>query len=79
MQKHFFYKGADQLHGSRAADQNLCFRYIDSTITLLLKSEISSLYSLVCVEPGRKPHSPAEVSVDLDLECIQNVLTYLDS
>ena len=22
--------------------------------------------------------SPAEVSVDLDLECIQNVLTYLD-
>ena len=24
-------------------------------------------------------NSPAEVSVDLDSECIQNVLTYLDS
>ena len=28
-------KGADQLHGNRAADQHLCFRYIDSTIPLL--------------------------------------------
>ena len=35
-------KGADQLRGNREADQRLCFRYTDSTISLLLKSEISS-------------------------------------
>ena len=36
-------KDADQLRGSREADQRLCFRYIDSTIPLLSKYEISSL------------------------------------
>ena len=36
-------KGADQLCGNREADQRLCFRYMDSTIPLLCKSEISSL------------------------------------
>ena len=36
-------KDADQLRGNREADQRLCFRYIDSTIPLLAKSEISSL------------------------------------
>ena len=35
-------KGADQLRGNRKADQRLCFRYSDSIIQLLLKSEISS-------------------------------------
>ena len=46
-------KGADQLHGSRAADQHLCFCYIDSTIPLLPKFEISSLWpSSVTVHPG---------------------------
>ena len=35
-------KDADQLRGDREADQRLCFRYLDSTIPLLLKSEISS-------------------------------------
>ena len=35
-------KDADQLRGNREADQRLCFRYSDSTILLLLKSEISS-------------------------------------
>ena len=35
-------KGADQLRGNREADQRLCFRYADSTLPLLLKSEISS-------------------------------------
>ena len=35
-------KGADQLRGNREADQRLCFRYTESTISLLLKSEISS-------------------------------------
>ena len=33
-------KGADQLRVYRKADQRLCFRYSDSTIPLLLKSEI---------------------------------------
>ena len=36
-------KDADQLRGNREADQRLCFRYTDSTIHLLPKSEISSL------------------------------------
>ena len=36
-------KDADQLRGDREADQRLCFRYADSRIPLLPKSEISSL------------------------------------
>ena len=55
-------KDADQLRGNREADQCLCFRYSDSTIPLLLKSEISTsssflcMYRSVCVGPVRKPH-----------------------
>ena len=46
-------KDADQLRGNREADQRLCFRYTDSTIPLLPKYEISSLYpSSVAVQPG---------------------------
>ena len=46
-------KDADQLRGDREADQRLCFRYTDSTIPLLLESEISSLLpSSVVVQPG---------------------------
>ena len=57
-------KDADQLRGNREADQRLCFRYIDSTITLLpntkfhTSSHLLWLYSLVCVRPGRKPLRP---------------------
>ena len=47
-------KGADQLRGNREADQRLCFRYSDSTIPLLLKSEFSSF-------------QPASVTVQPDL------------
>ena len=36
-------KDADQLHGNRKADQQLCFCSIDSTIPLLSKAEDSSL------------------------------------
>ena len=36
-------KDADQLRGCREADQRLCFRFIDSTIPLLPKYEISIL------------------------------------
>ena len=46
-------KDADQLPGYRKADQRLCFRYKDSAIPLLSKSEISSLWpSSVAVQPG---------------------------
>ena len=46
-------KDADQLRGDREADQRLCFRYTDSTVPLLPKSEISSLWpSSVAVQPG---------------------------
>ena len=46
-------KDADQLRSNREADQRLCFRYIDITIPLLSKSEISSLLpSSVAVQPG---------------------------
>ena len=46
-------KGADQLRGDREADRRLCFRYTDSTIPLLPKSKISSLWLYtVVVRPG---------------------------
>ena len=46
-------KDADQLRGNREADQRLCFRYTDSTIPLLPKSEISSVQpSSEVVQPG---------------------------
>ena len=46
-------KGADQLRGNREADQRLCFRYMDRTMSLLSKSKISSLKaSSVLVQPG---------------------------
>ena len=41
-------KDADQLRGNCETDQRLCFRYRDSTIPLLPKSEISS----VTTQPG---------------------------
>ena len=45
-------KGADQLHINCAADQHVCLCYIDSTFTLLPKSEISRLLpSSVAVQP----------------------------
>ena len=56
MRKPFFCicenKDTDQLHSNCAADQRLCFRYTGSTIPLLPKSEISSLWpSSVAVQP----------------------------
>ena len=33
---------ADQLRGNREADQRLCFRYTDITISPLLKSKLSN-------------------------------------
>ena len=37
-------KGADQLRSNGEADERLCFHYTDSTIPLLPKSKILSLY-----------------------------------
>ena len=57
-------KGADQLRSNCEADQRLCFRYTDSTLSLLIKSEIQAsllllgLYMSVRVRPGRKPRRP---------------------
>ena len=46
-------KGADQLCCNHTVDQRICFHYIDSTIPLLPKSKISSLYpSSVNVQQG---------------------------
>ena len=46
-------KDADQLRGDREADQRLCFRYTDTKIILLSKSEIPSFQpSSVAVQPG---------------------------
>ena len=45
-------KDADQLRANREADQRLCFSYLDSTIPLLLKFEISGFFSLFCACTG---------------------------
>ena len=44
-------KGADHLCGKREADQHPCLCYLDTTIPLLSKAEISGLYP----SPARKP------------------------
>ena len=45
-------KDADQLRGDHEADQHLCFSYTDSTIPLLPKTEISSLYAFSVTTDG---------------------------
>ena len=46
-------KGTDQLHRNRAADQHLCFHYIDSIIPLIPNFEISRLQAFsVIVHSG---------------------------
>ena len=44
---------ADQLRGNREADQRLCFRYIDSTMPLLSKSEILKFLVNFCGSTAR--------------------------
>ena len=58
-------KDADQLRGNPEADQRLCFRYTDSRLPLLLKSEISSF-------------QPASVTVQPDLcrTCSETTLLF---
>ena len=46
-------KAADQHRGNREADHRLCFRYTDSTIPFLIRSEISSFWpASVTVQTG---------------------------
>ena len=46
-------KGTDQLRSNCEADQRLCFRYTDSTLPLLFKSQISSFQpASVAVQAG---------------------------
>ena len=58
-------KGADQICSNCEADQHLCFRYTDSTILLLSKSEISSLYL-----------SSVAVQADLCRTCVETILLF---
>ena len=46
-------KGADQLQGYRAADQQLCFRYLLNP-KFQASRYLPRLYSPVCVRPVRK-------------------------
>ena len=68
-------KDADQLRGNREADRRLCFRWIVQSLYYLnpkfqASSNLLSLYSLVCIEPGRKPRRPVfknEAPIILDI------------
>ena len=44
------YKGADQLHSNSAADQYLCFGYLDSTIPCFLDLKFQASSHLVAVQ-----------------------------
>ena len=81
-------KDADQLRSKCEADQRLCFRYTDSTIPLLPKSEIQAsshllwLFSLVCIRYGRKPRrqlfsrqASAQIRIWLYKQCITSSST----
>ena len=69
MRKHAFCilenKGADQLSSYRAADQRLCFHYVDSTCPLNFQasSHFLLLYSQVCVgnQEDRFSHEAAQL------------------
>ena len=61
-------KDADQLRSNCAADRQLCFRYMDSAIPLLSKSEISSLWlssvsDLVGNPEDRFSHNEAQITL----------------
>ena len=69
MRKHAFCilenKGADQLIGYHAADQRICFHYVDSTSPLKFQASSHLLlsYSQICVgNPGdRFSHKAAQL------------------
>ena len=55
MRKHAFCilenKGADQLSGYRAADQSLCFHYVDSTSPLKFQASSHLIQPGLCRKP----------------------------
>ena len=62
-------KDADQLRSNCAADQRLCFCYMDSTIPLLSNSKMSSLStSSVAVQPDLRPTWAAHISIVSDIK-----------
>ena len=78
-------KDADQLRGNREADQRLCFRYTDSKIPLLPKSEISSIspfsvavrfVSDLVRNPRRPVSSQRGSNVSNDQEPVQSKLEW---
>ena len=80
---HMQNKGADQLLCNHAADQHLCFRYLESTIPLLSKSKIFCshllwLYSLVCSGPGRNPEDRLYHDT-VHLQLVSNAIQFLAS
>ena len=74
-------KGADQLYGNCEPDQCLCFRYRDSTITLLPKFQACShllwLYSPVCVGPGQKTRKPVFSQRGTNETCCKKNIAYI--
>ena len=79
-------KGADQLLSNCAADQRLCFRFIDSKTLYLLnhKFQASSRllwpYSPACVGSGRKPkdrffHDTFHINDCLLIDTIVTIVT----
>ena len=76
-------KGADQLHGKHAADQLLCFCYIDRTTLYFLNPEFQAyshllwLYSLECVGPGLEtPNSKRLVIYELFYRSVIQIALY---
>ena len=66
-------KGVGQLHSNYAADQRLCFCYIDCTIPLLYIlyfKALATLYvhSLVCVGPGPEVIKLFSISTQLSMK-----------
>ena len=62
-------KDADQLRSYSAADQHLCFRYIDSATPPLPKSQISSLFvsDLVRNPEDRYSRDVAQINQHINL------------
>ena len=83
-------KDADWLRGSREADQRLCFRYTDTTISLLSKSEIFKLLAIFCGctarfvwdlvgnPEDRFSHNEAKIKGDLKFEDTVDFVTWVN-
>ena len=74
-------KGADQLRGSHAADQHLCFRYIDSKSLSFLNPKCHCTVALVSDLVGNTEDrfsSPRlKFLAKLNIDCIINILCFV--